>query len=265
MTVAAKLVGFFCYVLFCFEEVEFLERAQEMHLEWYIILMPFKSAHELKNLASFLRLDYSIYYHSCHKRICCFRNLSNRFFKKPLFVPSSKSHSLIQTVWKTTDLSRTFLSRQRSLKKCPLTVSHYLNNMLELHQSAYRTGHSTDTALLKAVNVLLIAVDHGKISILSLLDLSMAFDTIDHKVLLSRLESSYGLCDTVLAWFRSHLIDRSQTVSVNGCYSPSTFLKYGVPQGSGFGTSTVCPIYQACVSCHRSPHFENLMTCVQNK
>ena len=109
------------------------------------------------------------------------------------------------------------------------------NNLLDPHQSAYRTGHSTQTALLKVVNDLLTALDNRKISILSLLDLSAAFVIIDHKTLLSRLESSYGICDTDLAWFRSYLIDRSQTVSVNGRYSPSTPLKYGVPQSSVLG------------------------------
>ena len=89
---------------------------------------------------------------------------------------------------------------------------------------------STETTLLKVVNDLLTALDNRKISILSLLDLSAAFDNIDHKTLLSCLESSYGICDTALAWFGSYLIDRSQRVSVNGRSSPSTPLKYGVPQ-----------------------------------
>ena len=88
------------------------------------------------------------------------------------------------------------------------------NNLLDPHQSAYDTGHSTETALLKVVNDLLTALDNRKISILSLLDLSAAFVIIDHKTLLSRLESSYGICDTDLAWFRSYLIDRSQFQSM---------------------------------------------------
>ena len=105
------------------------------------------------------------------------------------------------------------------------------NNLLDPYQSAYRTGHSTETAVQKVVNDL-TALDNGKISILSLLDLSVTFDTIDHKTLLSCLESSDGICDTALAWFRSCLIDHSQTVSVNGHHPPSTPLKYRVPQSS---------------------------------
>ena len=99
------------------------------------------------------------------------------------------------------------------------------NNLLDPHQSAYRTGHSTETALLKVVNVLLPAQDNGNISLLSLLDLFAAFDTIDHKIILSRLESSSGICDTALALLKFYLIVRSQTVSVNGRYLPSTPLK----------------------------------------
>ena len=86
-----------------------------------------------------------------------------------------------------------------------------ISNLLDPHQSAHKTGHSTETAVQKVVNDL-TALDNGKISTLSLLDLSAAFDAIDHKTLLSRLESFHGNCDTALAWFRFYLIDRSQTV-----------------------------------------------------
>ena len=67
------------------------------------------------------------------------------------------------------------------------------NNLLEKHQSAYRQGHSTETALLDVISTLLENADNGKVSILSLLDLSAAFDTIDHKILLKRLETTFGI------------------------------------------------------------------------
>ena len=72
-----------------------------------------------------------------------------------------------------------------------------------------------------------------RISILSLLDLSAAFNNIDH--ILYCPESSYSICDMAPAWFRSYRIDRSQTISVNSRYSPSTPLKRGVPQDSVLG------------------------------
>ena len=109
------------------------------------------------------------------------------------------------------------------------------SNLFYSHQSAYRAGHSTETALLKIVNDLLSALDEDKVSLLSLLDLSAAFDTIDHSILLSRLSYSFGISDTVLAWFTSYLTDRIQTISVNGSKSLPAPLHYGVPQGSVLG------------------------------
>ena len=88
------------------------------------------------------------------------------------------------------------------------------NNIFYSHLSAYRAGHSTKTALLKIVNGLLSALDEDKVPLLSLLDLSAAFDTIDRSTLLSRLGYSFDISDTVLAWFTSYLTDRTQTVSI---------------------------------------------------
>ena len=93
-----------------------------------------------------------------------------------------------------------FLSK--SLEKVVLRQlsNHLLTNYLFYsHQSAYRAGHSTETALLKIVNDLLSALDEEKVSLLSLLDLSAAFDTTDHSILLSRLSYSFDISDTVLA------------------------------------------------------------------
>ena len=91
------------------------------------------------------------------------------------------------------------------------------------------------TALLKIVNDLLSALNEDKVSLLSLLDLSAAFDTIDHSILLSRLSYSFGISDTVLAWFTCYLTDRTQTISVNGSTSLPVPLYYGVSQGSVLG------------------------------
>ena len=110
-----------------------------------------------------------------------------------------------------------------------------IHNLLEPFQSAYRKSHSTETALLRVVNDLLQASDRGEVSILTLLDLSAAFDTIDHEILLNRLQDVFGCTGVVLSWFRSYLSDRTQSVVVSGAQSAPSLLKYGVPQGSVLG------------------------------
>ena len=85
-----------------------------------------------------------------------------------------------------------------------------VNKLFSMYQSAYRPGHSTETALVKILNDLLMSMDKGKVSLLTLLDLSAAFDTIDHGILISRLEHVYGISGSALSWFSSYLQDRTK-------------------------------------------------------
>jgi hypothetical protein len=116
-------------------------------------------------------------------------------------------------------------------------LNTYLNvtGTLPSTQSAYRKFHSTETALLKVFSDLCHAIDDGNTCLLGLLDLSAAFDTVDHNILLSRLDLSFGVKGSVLQWFSSYLSDRTQTVQVAGCSSTKSPLKCGVPQGSILG------------------------------
>ncbi len=84
-------------------------------------------------------------------------------------------------------------------------------------------------------NDLLLSSDHGCLSLLVLLDLSAAFDTIDHNILLIRLENFVGISESALAWFKSYLSDRHQFVAVNEEVSYRSQVQYGVPQGSVLG------------------------------
>jgi len=102
-------------------------------------------------------------------------------------------------------------------------------------QSAYRQYRSTESALIKVVNDIICALDAGDIALLSLLDLSSAFDTVDHDILLKRLELSFGLKSLPIEWFRSYLTDRYQTISFGGRESKSESVSCGVPQGSVLG------------------------------
>ena len=113
-------------------------------------------------------------------------------------------------------------------------VSSYLNshNLYSTSQSAYRPGHSTETALLKVVNDLLLSLNKGNISVLALLDFSSAFDTIDHTILVHRLHTDFGFTDTVLQWFSSYLTDRTHYVSLCNHCSYFAPVHSDVPQGS---------------------------------
>ena len=80
-------------------------------------------------------------------------------------------------------------------------------------RSAYRKCHSTETALLKVQNDILMNLDSQRVTLLVLLDLSVAFDTVDHGVLLNRLNTSFGVRGSALQWFTSYLLNRSKRVS----------------------------------------------------
>jgi len=109
------------------------------------------------------------------------------------------------------------------------------HDLYEPFQSAYRAGHSTETAVLRVQNDILRAIDDGNCVFLVLLDLSAAFDTVSHNIILKRLSSRYGVQGNAIKWIESYLTRRLQTVLVSGKYSEPAVLKYGVPQGSVLG------------------------------
>ena len=163
-------------------------------------------------------------------------------------VPTIFKTALVKPLLKKISLDQNDLKNYRPVSNLPfmskvlekIVLAQILkhldtNNLLNPLQSAYRAGHSTETALLKIINDLLHALDEGHVSVLALLDLSSAFDTIDHGILLRRLEYAYGIRGQVLRWLKSYLTDRSQTVSIGGSTSSSAPLLFGVPQGSVLG------------------------------
>ena len=110
-----------------------------------------------------------------------------------------------------------------------------VHNLYPKAQSAYREFHSTETALLHVKHDILMNMNKKHVTLLVLLDLSAAFDTVDHSILLDQLHSSFGISGPVLSWFSSYLNNRSQFISVNGATSKHFDLQYGVPQGSCLG------------------------------
>ena len=106
---------------------------------------------------------------------------------------------------------------------------------LKLTSRPYRKNHSTETAVLRVMGELLSGADERLVSLVALLDLSAAFETIDHTIMLERLQRTFGFRGTVLEWFNSYLTDRTQSVCIDGVKSHQCPLVYGVPQGSVLG------------------------------
>lgn len=109
------------------------------------------------------------------------------------------------------------------------------NDLLPTNQSAYRRFHSCESALLRLVNDILDGMEHQEVTALLALDLSAAFDTVDHSILLDVLECQYGVCGSALQWVDSYLRPRSCRVSVNSYISSERELDCSVPQGSCLG------------------------------
>ena len=107
-------------------------------------------------------------------------------------------------------------------------------NILSDHQYGFRSGHSTSTALLELVNKVVKCFDNREIMLGLFLDLSKAFDTLDHTILLEKLKN-YGIRGTLLNWCRSYLSDRKQYVMIDNCKSQHKVITCGIPQGSILG------------------------------
>ncbi len=164
------------------------------------------------------------------------------------YVPKTFKLAVIKPLIKKPQLDPKDLVNYRPISNLPFlskilekVVSSQLYYFLEKNyicedfQSGFRPYHSTETALIRVTNDLLFSSDRGCISLLVLLDLSAAFDTIDHNILLNRLENFVGISGSALAWFKSYLSDRHQFVAVNEEVSYRSQVQYGVPQGSVLG------------------------------
>ncbi len=145
--------------------------------------------------------------------------------------------------WQITDpfqifcLCLKFLNFRKSNSLCSIVLLLAIKkkDIYEEFQSGFRPHHSTETALVKIANDLLLASDQGCISLLVLLGLSAAFDTIDHDILIDWLQNYTGIQRQALRWFRSYLSDRYHFVYLNRESSQLSPVKYGVPHGSVLG------------------------------
>ena len=114
-------------------------------------------------------------------------------------------------------------------------ISH--EGLLNVNQSAYKSSHSTETALLKIQNDIALSVDSG------LLDLSAAFDTIDHSLLYDCLHDWFGLDGTVLLWIKSYLSNRKQKIKIGNSSSEAVILPFRSPPRLCAGSSPFHPLH----------------------
>ena len=101
---------------------------------------------------------------------------------------------------------------------CCLKVQLDCNHLSNVFQSTYKQFHSTETALLKLHNDLALNMDTGKVTALTLLDLSSTLDTIDYSLLLDRLSDWYGISGTALTWILSFVINRFISIKIRICF-----------------------------------------------
>ena len=162
--------------------------------------------------------------------------------------PNALKQSIITPVIKKPNLDNNMLKNYRPVANmkfmskviekaasCQVTTHVDDNTLGEIHQSSYKRFHNTESALLKVKNDILQYVDHGKVVFVVLLDMSAAFDTVEHSILLNRLKSHFGIKGYFLSWYESYFEKRSVRVTINNAVSDEHTLTYSLPQGSFIG------------------------------
>ena len=164
-------------------------------------------------------------------------------------VPFDLKEAVIKHLLKKQGLDISNLSNYRPVSNLPflskiierVVVARLKEHIMSEHslyedmQSAYKAGHSTETALDRVKNDILTSMENNQCVLIVLLDRSAAFDSVDHSKLLRVMQHRIGLGGTALMWFESYLRERTQAVAIRHSTAPSVELQRGVPQGSVIG------------------------------
>ena len=158
--------------------------------------------------------------------------------KAALVNPAIKGEDLDREVFNNFRPINNLSFLSKVLEKCgekQLTAYLEENSLISKFQSGYRRFHSCETATTRIHNDILVMCDKTSKVVLLLLDLSAAFDTVNHKLLLNKLKDNYGINGIVLKWLTSYLTNRSCSVKVHTSRSGKCNFTIGVPQGSILG------------------------------
>ena len=163
-------------------------------------------------------------------------------------LPSSQKEAIVTPALKKFNLNPGEVSNYRPISNltfmskivervvfCQLSAYLVANNLLPTFQSGFRRAHSTESAVLRVMSDIYSAIDKGQVALLSLLDVTAAFDTVDHGIMLKRLSRSYGMTDSVYSWFESFVTGRHLSVRLGDTTSQSVAVRSGLPQGSVLG------------------------------
>ena len=171
-------------------------------------------------------------------------SIFNKSFATGIF-PDGLKISLITPVYKNEDKSLFSNYRPVAVLSCFSKILEKLmykrlmdyierHNILYDKQYGFRKKRSTEMAIIELTTKLSEAIDEGKLTAGIFLDLSKAFDTVDHSIIISKLEH-YGIRGIALQWFKNYLLNRYQIVKFKNSQSEKKMIKCGVPQGSVLG------------------------------
>ena len=147
-------------------------------------------------------------------------------------IPADFKHAIVKPLLKQTYVGQRYLNNYRPVSKLPFASKLVEHALHDPFQSAYRRVHSTETALLRVKNYIAAKQDRRCTTIIVMLDLSSAFDSVVYDLLMRRLEQSFGITDKAFAWFRSYISERYQNVVMGSAQSGGTVLTCGLPQWS---------------------------------